>query len=80
MARGNNLADKTAKEIALQETATSVLATFPQEIPNPNFPVSGFLITQGKSNVWCGLGAAIHTVHITSKDSKLRTRTKSTLT
>lgn len=38
MARGKNLANKAAKEVTLQETAISVLATVLSELPNPNLP------------------------------------------
>lgn len=38
MARGNNLADKTAKEVAVKETAVSMLATVLPKPPNTNLP------------------------------------------
>lgn len=42
VARGINLADKAAKEVALEETAASILPAILPEPPNPNlteFPV-----------------------------------------
>lgn len=38
VARGNNLANKTTKEVALKETTASVLATVPPKPPDPNLP------------------------------------------
>ena len=38
VARGNNLADKATKEVALEETAAFVLTVTLQEPPNPKLP------------------------------------------